>query len=136
MTDFPEVLKAEIAGLEKDIRDNPDPRHRKLARLRDTLAEYEPRKNEPPAKALGQPRIRILLPHSALSKSSRMLIQIEKLLSENERVHRKDILAHLIKAGIMGKEKNPLQALAIFLSAHKDKFAFDGAGNYSRRAAG
>jgi hypothetical protein len=143
MGDFTAVLKAEITDLETDIRERPDPRVRKLQRLRETLAEYEPppQSNSRPSvpQTNGNGTVLEPLPAAsglvAMSKSSRMILEITKLLRQRETVHRKELLDHLIAHGIMGKEKDPMQALAIFLSSHRDQFGFDGAGNYSLRRA-
>jgi hypothetical protein len=49
------------------------------------------------------------------------------------KLHRKMLLDGLVEAGIMGKETDPLQALAIFLTGNKDSYESDGSGNYSLR---
>jgi hypothetical protein len=69
----------------------------------------------------------------ALSKSSRMMIEIKKMLSQKESVHRKELLDYLLATKIMGNETDPMQALAIFLSNHKEDFQSDGSGNFSLR---
>jgi hypothetical protein len=145
MSDFVTVLKGEIAALVTDIRENPDPRQKKLARLRETLAEYEP--SQPTAPTL---RVRIP-PRSpptspplqnggtspfdlvATTKAAKMKAEITKLLTTREKMHRKAILNHLVSQGIMGKEGKPMQALAIFLSSRRADFSSDGEGNFSLR---
>ena len=69
----------------------------------------------------------------ALSKSSRMMIEIKKVLSQKESVHRKELLDYLISTKIMGNETDPMHALASFLSRHKEDFQSDGIGNFSLR---
>jgi hypothetical protein len=67
------------------------------------------------------------------SKKARMIRTISDLLALRGSVHRTKILQRLIEAGIMGGERDPLAHLAAFLSNEKDKFASDGAGNFSLR---
>ena len=62
-----------------------------------------------------------------------MMIEIEKMLSQKESAHRKELLDHLLATKIMGNETAPMQALAIFLSRHKEDFQSDGSGNFSVR---
>jgi hypothetical protein len=70
---------------------------------------------------------------AAMSKAARMEMEITKVLEQKRTVHRKELLDHLIAREIMGKETDPMQALAIFLSSHKEQFESDGAGNFSIR---
>jgi hypothetical protein len=92
-----------------------------------------------PAKRRGPGRPRILggrpaaFGVAALSKSSRMMIEIKKMLSQKESVHRKELLDYLLATKIMGNETDPMQALSIFLSNHKKDFQSDGSGNFSLR---
>lgn len=141
MSDFTTALKAEMAELEADLRANPDPRVRKLQRLRETLAEYEPQSanmlypNGVPRPNGGatlelQPAAPGL---AAATKAERLKAHISEILREEGSTHRKDLLESLIAAGIMGGEKDPMQALAIYLSSNKDIFEFDGSGNYKLR---
>jgi len=51
-----------------------------------------------------------------------MMIEIKKMLSQKESVHRKELLDHLLATKIMGNETAPMQALAIFLSRNKADF--------------
>jgi hypothetical protein len=148
------ALKSEIAELEADIRANPDPRVRKLQHLRATLAEYEP---VPASTQSGFAAVEFApvqssvpnLPRSngngsfpavagpaAATKAARMKGYIDGVLHSAGKVHRKELLEGLITAKIMGSEKNPMQALAIFLSSHRDDYEFDGHGNYSLRVEG
>jgi hypothetical protein len=94
--------------------------------------------SHPPAKRRGPGRPPILGSRpaagaAALSKSSRMMIEIKKMLSQKESVHRKELLDYLLATAIMGNETDPMQALAIFLSNHKEDFQSDGSGNFSLR---
>jgi hypothetical protein len=70
---------------------------------------------------------------AALSKSSRMMIEIKKMLSQKESIHRRELLDHLLATKIMGNETDPMHALASFLSRHKEDFQSDGIGNFSLR---
>jgi hypothetical protein len=129
-TNFISALKVEIAQLEDELRS--DPRHRKLARLRETLAEYEPESRDYQAK-LGSS----IGPLSAGSfaplrtKGDKVKAEITAFLRQRGTVHRKEILNHLTAVGLLGHEKNPMVNLASYLSEWKDIFAFDGRGNYS-----
>lgn len=67
------------------------------------------------------------------SKVERVKYEIRDLLAKKTIAHRKDILAHLVSAGVMGHEKDPMASLAAYLSGFKDDFVFDGNGNYSLR---
>jgi hypothetical protein len=95
--------------------------------------------SQAPAKRRGPGRPRILGSRpaafgvAALSKSSRMMIEIKKMLNQKESVHRRKLLDHLLATKIMGNETSPMQALATFLSKHKADFQSDGIGNFSLR---
>jgi hypothetical protein len=133
--DIVPALKAEITQLEADIIFNPDPRVRKLQRLREALAEYEPAQGKLPLPNQHQANGNGSIPAAAIhasteTKAARMKSFIQGSLHANTKVHRKSLLDGLIAAGIMGKEKNPMQALAIFLSG-SEEYESDGAGNYS-----
>jgi len=143
MSDIVPALKAEIAELEADLRANPDPRVRKLQKLRDTLIEYEPKRNIAQAVAnipqsngngaFHELPAALSASLSAATKTVKMRLYIGNLLRQRGSVHRKELLESLIAARIMGSEKDPMQALAIFLSSHKELFEFDGSGNYKLR---
>jgi hypothetical protein len=119
---FISALKAEIAQLEDQLRN--DPRQRKLARLRETLAEYEPAKHALQAST-GMANI------AAQSKGDKIKSEIIGLLQQRGSIHRKEILNHLITIGLMGQEKDPIQSLASYFSGWRDTFEPDGAGNWS-----
>lgn len=55
-----------------------------------------------------------------ISKKARIEAEITKVLQGRESVHRTEILSHLKAVGLMGTEKDPMRALAIYLSG------FDG----------
>jgi hypothetical protein len=135
MIDIVPTLKAAIVELEADMRANPDPRARKLQRLRETLAEYEPVDRQSPAHSNG--KALEPLPAApglaAATKVARMRQYVDGELRKNGKVHRKVLLEGLLATGIMGKEQDPMQALAIFLSGNKQNYESDGGGNYSLR---
>jgi hypothetical protein len=147
MSNIVPAIKSEISELEADLLANPDPRVRKLQRLRETLAEYEP--TPVPLPPLRRPLMSNLPQtngNGAVSESQtddaifanatkavKMKLHIGGFLKKHGSTHRKELLGSLIAAGIMGKENDPMQALAIFLSSHKDLFESDGSGNFSLR---
>lgn len=128
---FVSALKAEIAELEDELRN--DPRHRKLARLREMLAEYEP--NDHQAKlALNGDAFGISPSPATLTlrtKGDKVKAEITALLQQRGTVHRKEILRHLIATGLMGHEKTPMASLAAYLSNWNNFFDPDGGGNWS-----
>jgi hypothetical protein len=131
---FVSALKAEIAQLEDELRS--DPRQRKLARLRETLAEYEPSSGGYQAQ-LGSITISSFSAGSFTTlrtKGDRVKAAITALLRERGTVHRREILNHLKAVNLLGSEKNPMASLASYLSDWKDIFAFDGSGNWSLKS--
>lgn len=127
-TDFIAALKAEITEIEAALR--ADPRHRKLAKLRETLAEYEP------AKAAAQPNL-LLTPAATIignitggTKETRIKAELTNVFKAKGPQHRTVLLEHLKLKGLMGHEKDPLASLAAYLSGWKDTFAFDGKGTW------
>lgn len=137
------ALQTELADLEKDIRQNPDPRLRKAERIRELLREYgalpASRPNMSPleravigdAENMNRLMATTIASGRQMSKQERIRREIHGLLEKQQIAHRKDILAHLIAKGVMGHEKDPMAALAAYLSGFKDDFVFDGNGNYS-----
>jgi hypothetical protein len=71
------------------------------------------------------------VPGKQPTKIERVKKEIRDLLEQKGISHRKAILAHLTARGVMGHEKDPMAALAAYLSGFKDDFVFDGNGNYS-----
>lgn len=130
-SNFVSALKAEIAQLEDELRS--DPRHRKLARLRETLAEYERDDHQAPL-ALNS-GVFSISPSSATlklrTKGDKVKAEITALLRQRGAVHRKTILSHLTAAGLMGYEKDPMASLAAYFSGWRDTFEADGRGNWS-----
>jgi hypothetical protein len=136
---FIESLKAEIAEIEAALR--ADPRHRKLAKLRETLAEYEPL---PPAEKTQPPSFRLPGPPPdsfaqavgnglARTKEERIKAELTGLFTKDGPQHRSIILEHLKQKALMGHEKDPMASLAAYLSGWKDVFGFDGKGTWGLR---
>ena len=124
---FVSALKAEITQLENEL--HGDPRYRKLARLREILAEYEPANKDFHVQlATGSFGI-VTAP--AASKGNKIKAEITALLQQRGTSHRKEILGHLKDIGLMGKEKDPMGSLAAYLSGWNDIFDPDGGGNWS-----
>jgi HAMP domain-containing protein len=131
-TDFIAALKAEIAQLEAEIRN--DPRHRKLQRLRETLAEYEPRgtmHQDQPIPVNGSPAD--VAGAIARTKESRIKAVLIQRLKEHGPQHRKVLLEHLQRVGLMGNEKDPMAYFAAYLSNWRDIFEPDGKGVWRLR---
>jgi hypothetical protein len=132
MTDhFVLALKAEIAELEDELRN--DARHRKLARLRETLAEYEPGGHQAQLALNGGAFSMSISPATLKlrTKGGRVKAEIVTLLRQHGAVHRKGILSHLTATGLMGHEKDPMASLAAYFSGWRDTFEADGRGTWS-----
>jgi hypothetical protein len=98
------------------------------------FADIEPQ--APSSTRVGQFAIDHAMPKDiadGMSKKAKMVNAVTGLLRMRGSVHRKVILQHLMDAGIMGHESDPLAHLAAFLSSNREKFASDGAGNFSLR---
>jgi hypothetical protein len=126
MSNFITVLKAEIAELEAELR--ADPRHRKLARLRETLAEYEPPNASKQPSLLLTPSETIISGMMNGTKEAKIKAELTAIFKAKGPQHRTLLLEHLKQKGLMGHEKDPLASLAAYLSGWKDSFAFDGKG--------
>jgi len=149
MNPFVENLLHERAELDRQIRD--DPRHQKIAKIDELLAVYGIKPDASP-RVIPVLRARVS-PHGRKGKPARAVVRNkitdhptagmpkeskEKLvkarviafLGKNGTNHRKEILAELNRAGLMGHEKKPLGSLAIYLSRWKDEIIGVGDGNY------
>jgi len=134
MNPFVENLLHERAELDRQIRD--DPRHQKIAKIDELLAVYGIKPDASP-RVIPVLRARVS-PHGRKGKPARAVVSKEKLvkarviafLGQNGTNHRKEILAELNRAGLMGHEKKPLGSLAIYLSRWKDEIIGVGDGNY------
>jgi hypothetical protein len=150
MSDFTTALERELERIEGDLQ--RDPRYRRIKQIRDLLTEYKaaeaatspapsptsanvPRDvglfTEPlPTRTTPvypSPRRRRL----HLSKAASIKLEVEELLKERGKMHRSDILQHLIDQKLMGHEKKPLASLAAYLSDWRETFMPDGHGNFS-----
>lgn len=137
MTDFSSALRTELKELTKELKLTlqADPRYRRLRLVRDLLAEYDPKAKVPTLfdqlELGGGADDDQKADLTSGSKEERVKAALRALLKEKGEVHRKDMLEHLKVLGLMGKEKDPMQSLAIYLVGWKDDFESDGAGNYS-----
>ena len=135
MIDLVTNLKEERARLEAELQS--DPRHVKIRRINDLLSVYskdERPADTPPAKPPVQRKARTKLRRrKKLSKRALIRMTVHEVIAPTGSAHRKDILAALIAEGVMGKEANPMAALAAYLSRSKDEFETDGHGNFSVR---
>jgi hypothetical protein len=127
--DFLLALKAEITQLENELRS--DPRQRKLTRLRETLAEYEPASVSHQAEFVTGLFGMSGSVASQRTKGDRLKAEIVSLLRQRGAVHRKGILSHLTATGLMGHEKDPMASLAAYFSGWRDMFEADGRGTWS-----
>jgi hypothetical protein len=136
-TNFVATLKAEIAELEAEIRN--DPRHRKLQRLREALTEYEPgSKLHQAAGVVASTSSPVDFPAKleraiARTKEEKIRAELTRVFKERGPQHRSDLLDHLTAIGLMGHEKDPMANLAAYLSNWKDIFDFDGKGRWGLR---
>jgi hypothetical protein len=126
---FVESLRQERDRLKAELR--TDPRQRRLELLEELLASYpeEAIPSPPPRQTQTRPHTNgHARPESKASKVRRMIIE---LLGQAGETHRTVILNHLVSAGVMGDEKNPMAQLAAYLSDNRDLFASDGVGNFT-----
>jgi hypothetical protein len=128
------TLRDERARLEADLQS--DPRYVKIRRIDDLLSVYS--KDAPaavgkrpartsgtaksPTKASGERKT----PKKALIRA-----RIRDILARKGSMHRNDILATLIGAGLMRKDGRPMVSLASYLSEWRKDFVSDGKGNFS-----
>lgn len=128
MSELVDALRRELARLEAELR--ADPRSIKIAHIKELLTAYE--KERPTSAPESTPTPERQHPRtngSGMTKAAMMEESIVGLL-RNGQMHRGRILDHLKSLGIMGHEKNPMNDLAGFLSAHRDRFVSDGNGNF------
>lgn len=119
------TLRRELGQLEAELRD--DPRYAKVKQIKELLALY---KLSETANGVPSPRESDVNQRPE-SKATKIRAAITDLLTKKSTVHRAAILDHLTKLGLMGNEKDPMAALAAYLSGWKDIFDFDGKGNWS-----
>ena len=100
--DFLSVLKAEIADLEEEIRN--DPRYRKLLRLREALADYEPKAGRAPvAASVRQP---VAAPVARADEDT-LPSSGESVFRERSTVNRSELLRHLLRSPMHRERRNP-----------------------------
>jgi hypothetical protein len=143
-------LEAAVAGAQERLRREVA----KAEKIRELIALFEA--DQPPATA-EQPELanngfamieakselkgegslvadaHVMKAESGETKQARMEREIAALLKMRGTVHRTDLLAHLVNAGIMGHESDPLAHLAAFLSKKRERFASNGMGVFSLR---
>jgi hypothetical protein len=128
---FITALKAEIAEIEAELR--ADPRHRKLAKLRETLAIYEPVPTTQQAPHQLTAAGLVVGNGLARTKEDRIRAELTAFFKKDGPQHRSIILEHLKQKDMMGHEKDPMASLAAYLSGWKDVFGFDGKGTWGLR---
>ena len=75
----------------------------------------------------------VSIPVPVPPKGLRVIREVSNLLQLHGSLHRRRILDHLIEAGVLGHEKDPLASLAAYLSENKHMFLSDGQGNFFLR---
>jgi hypothetical protein len=132
MSNLPAVLKAELASLQRELE--RDPRFRRMRKIADLLADYEPPLSPPPASA---PTVHHLTAapiigskERSTSKAAKIRREIKALMEQHGIVSRRRILEHLLAKGILGKEQRPLKTVGTYLYKGRDIWANDGKGNW------
>ncbi len=138
MTQLVTALQQELAQLEAELK--ADHRYRKATRIRELLADYvdqvQPQEFSAKTQTVStQTSTSLTLRETGprLSKKALIKNEIEQLLISEGPTHRKKILETLQSKGVMGHEKNPMQALATALSGFSDNFINNGSGVWSIR---
>ena len=136
MSKLVEALKAEQEELDASLR--KDPRYLRLRMIRALLAEYEPGEAASPTP-LAPPVSPGVNGHkgpmkSPATKEAKILAAVESFLQHGA-AHRSAILDQLIGKGLMGHEKRPIKALAIYLSK-AENLSNDGKGNWFLKPQG
>jgi hypothetical protein len=99
---FIDALRQELHQVEGELE--KDPKFRRAKRIRELLAEYEGIRSVPVAAGQGA------------GKFAQIKQELTQLLQVTSSLHRKDLLDHLVKAGLMGHESDPMASLAHYLS--------------------
>ena len=134
MSDIVDALDRELQRLEAELMQ--DVRYRRIRRIRELIDDY--RADEATVVAT---RRTVATPAFALTaqdatKAMKMRSALRELIRQKSApVHRSELLAHLTTEGLMGNEKNPMGALAAYLSDWRDEFSPDGRGNWSLKAS-
>jgi hypothetical protein len=134
--EFTIALERELHRLESELRD--DPRFRRINQIRALLADYQNGTGNAPV--FPSPTVHYSIPTPAssrrvkrirLSKATSVRMAVQQFLQEHGTTHRSVLLKSLIDQKILGREKNPMAALAAYLSDFKNYFEPDGRGNFS-----
>jgi len=134
MSDFIPALNAEIAALERDISNNPDPRVLKLAELRRVRSLYV----HGPVKTLSQSEVKpgglisLAMRTSEPSTHQRILAETASLLGLWGEIPTPlgEIYDHLVKRGINIGGKTPKNTLSAVLS-NSDLFEAHGRSGWT-----
>jgi hypothetical protein len=129
MSNIVDALRRELAALKAELEN--DPRHRKIARIRSLLAEYEASTPTEPDLSAHRPTRTA----SLNSKKRRVHDGIVTFLAAHPGVHRSELLADLKHRGLMGDEKDPMASLAAYLSDFRSELQNVGQGHWSLRAS-
>ncbi len=132
MTDLTVALRSELESLEAELA--ADPRYRKLEKIRELLAIYNSASRLESQHVVA---VSIPAPMSAsiesTTKADRVRTETMEFIERSGGVaHRRDILDHLIQAGIMGKERSPIASFAAYLS-EMNEFMSAGGGKWRLR---
>ena len=119
------TLKAELAGLERELQQ--DPRARRAAAIRNLLALYELPGVVVPGSDLAAGET---TPEGGEPREDSAKQEVLSLLRQRGTSHRKNILKHLMVKGLMGDAENSMKVLSKRLSRWKEVTS-DGEGNWS-----
>jgi hypothetical protein len=117
MSEFIDAMRLELSALEAELED--DPRYRKIVGLRALISEYTNNRLAPKHAA----RLPALSPTRAPqinTKKARIHDVIRDILIARGPVHRSDLLQAIEDQGLIVSQKNPMLALASYLSDFKD----------------
>ena len=134
MSNFAIALKAELRELERSLA--ADPRYRRIGKLRELLAEYEPAVpvhvvgTVGTAPDLGQATRKVTRAPTKASKVKKALAAF--MAAQARPVSRQEMLAHLESKHLLGSETKPMKRLAIYLTQARSEELFDtdGRGNW------
>jgi hypothetical protein len=121
MSHIVDALQQELAQLDAEL-ERDDPRYRKIKHIRGLLAEYSGKSEPKPVIERGADEA------ETFSKKETVKREIEKFLRKEGSAHRSKILDMLVAKSLMGRESNPMQSLAIYLSGFSDLFVSEGQG--------
>jgi hypothetical protein len=123
MSNVPAVLKAELASLQRELE--RDPRFRRMRKIADLLADYEPPISLTAASLVVGSKER------PTTKAGKIRQAIKAYMEQRGVVSRTELLEHLKAKGLLGiKEQRPLKTLGTYLFKGKDIWTTDGKGNW------